>query len=227
MLAHELLELRGQLGVPADQEPRLEAVLQRRQAQLAQAAQRTAHRCVELELRERRAAPERERPLEDRGGLLGAAGQQCLPPLAAQPLEAVHIEPFRVDPKDVAVQLGHERRVRAPRRHELADLRQVDVQGGGDRARPLGAPHPLDQPLARDGLVGVQEQECEQRALPRAAERERLAVDTGLERPEQRERETPVPFAPRLLRFSPPFACVGERSSGADLTVPTNGAVTG
>jgi hypothetical protein len=32
VLAHELLDLHGQLGVPADQEPRLEAVLERRQA---------------------------------------------------------------------------------------------------------------------------------------------------------------------------------------------------
>jgi hypothetical protein len=61
----------------------------------------------------------------------------------------------------------------------------------------------------------VQEQEREQRALPCAAERERLAVDPGFERPEQRERNTVLLFAPRLLRFSPPFACVGEPANGA------------
>jgi hypothetical protein len=139
----------------------------------------------------------------------------------------VQVEPFGIDPEDVAVRLCHERRIRAGGGQELADLRQVDVQGGADRARPLGAPDPVDQPLARDRLVGVQEQEREQRALPRPTERERLAADPGRERPEQRERETLLPFAPRLLRFSPPFACVGEPSSGADSTVPTNGAVTG
>jgi hypothetical protein len=41
MLAHELLELRGQLGVSADQELGLEAVFERGQAQLAQATERS------------------------------------------------------------------------------------------------------------------------------------------------------------------------------------------
>ena len=225
MLPHELLELRGQLGMSADQELGLEAVFERGQAQLAQATERSPHRRVELELGERGAAPECERPLEDRGGLLGASGHQRLPPLAGQPLEAVEVEVLRVGPEDVAVQLGHQRRVSARSREDLADLRQVDVQGSGDRARPLGSPDPLHQSLARDQLVGVQEQEREQRALPRAAERERLAVDPGLERAQQPEGETGLLFAPRLLRLWPPFAWVGERSSGAS-TVPTNGAVT-
>ena len=113
------------------------------------------------------------------------------------------------------MQLGLENPVSAGGGEELADLRQVDVQGGADRARPLGAPYPLDQPLARDRLVGVQKQEGEQRTLPRATERERLAADSSFERPEQREGETTLPFALRLLRFSPPFASVGEPSSGA------------
>jgi hypothetical protein len=141
----------------------------------------------------------------------------------------MEVEPLRVDPEDVAVQLCLERRVRPGAGQEPADLGQVDVQGRGDRVRPFGAPDALDQPLSRDRLVRVQKQEAEQRALPGAAERERLAVDPGLERPEQRKRETRVPFAPRLLRFSPPFACVGERSGQAPepSTVPTSGTVTG
>jgi hypothetical protein len=195
--------------------------------QLAEAAEPCVHRRVELELGERRAAPERERPVEGCGRLLGTSGHQCLPSLTGQPLEAVQVETLWVDPEDVAVQLGYEGCVHAGGGQELADLGQVDVQGGADRARPLGGPDPLDQALARDRLVGVQKQEREQRALLCAAERERLATDPSLERPEQRERETRLPFAPRLLRFSPPFACVGEPSSGADLTVPTNGAVNG
>ena len=215
MLADEFLELRCQLGVSADQEPRLEAVLERGQAQLTEATERCVDRGAELELGERLPAPECERPVEGRDGLLGASGHERLPPCADSPLEAVQVEPLGIDPEGVAVQLGHECRVRARGCEELADLGQVDVESGPDRARALGAPHTCDQPLARDRLVGVQEQEREQRALPRAAERKRLALDPGLERPEQREPDTSLPFAPRLLRFSPPFACVGEPSSGA------------
>jgi hypothetical protein len=143
------------------------------------------------------------------------AGHELLPPLAGQPLEAVQVEPIGVDPEDVAVRLGDERRVRARGGQELADLGEVDVQRRGDRARPLGAPDAFDQPLPRDGLVRVQEQEREQRALPRAAERKPLAVDPGLEGPEQREGDTSLPFAPRLLRLSPPFAGAEDPVSGA------------
>jgi hypothetical protein len=127
----------------------------------------------------------------------------------------VQIEPLGIDPEDVAVQLGHQGRVSARSCEELADLGQVDVQRRADRARALGAPYTRDQPLARDRLVGVQKQEREQRALPRPAERKRFALDPGLERPEQRKPDTSLPFAPRLLRFSPPFAGVREPSSGA------------
>jgi hypothetical protein len=113
------------------------------------------------------------------------------------------------------VRLGDERRVRARTCEELADLREVDVERGCDRARTLRAPDALDQALTRDGFVRVQEQEREQGSLPRSAERERLAVDVGFERPEQRERDAILLFALRLLRFSPPFACAGEPSNGA------------
>ena len=215
MLAHELLELGDQLGMPAELELRLEAVFEPGEAELAEAGEGRVDRGVERELGERRPPPERESVVERGCGLLGTSGHQRLPPLPDAPLEAVHVEPLGVDLEDIAVQLRYERRIRPRRCEELADLGQVDVQRGADRARPLGAPNPLDQALARDRLVGVQEQEREQGALPAAAERERLTVDPGFERPEEREGEASLPFARRLLRFSLPFACVGEPASGA------------
>ena len=45
----------------------------------------------------------------------------------------------------------------------------------------------LEQPLARHDAVGVQQQDGEQRALARSADRERPAVRSYLERPQDEE----------------------------------------
>jgi hypothetical protein len=52
------------------------------------------------------------------------------------------------------------------------------------RRRPL-APHALDQAIARDGLIRVQEEDCEKGPLLRSSERQLTAVAPHLDRTEK------------------------------------------
>ncbi len=53
----------------------------------------------------------------------------------------------------------------------------------------LFAPERVDQPLARDGLVAMEQQEREEGSLPGPAKRERIAVPPHFERAEDVEPE--------------------------------------
>jgi hypothetical protein len=61
------------------------------------------------------------------------------------------------------------------------------------RRRPLVAPHVLDESIGRDGLVRVEDEDGEQRALPGAAERDGAPVDVHGQRPENPDLEQDDP----------------------------------
>jgi hypothetical protein len=63
----------------------------------------------------------------------------------------------------------------------------VYLQGGRCRVGRRAVPQLVDQPIAGDRFVGMEQQEREQRSLFRAAERDRTAVLDGLQRPEDPE----------------------------------------
>ena len=54
------------------------------------------------------------------------------------------------------------------------------------RGRPFAPPR-LEQPVGRDDLVGMQQQESQHRTLPRPAEREHLPTVADLQRAEDTE----------------------------------------
>ena len=90
---------------------------------------------------------------------------------------------------------------------EPAQLRDRDAQARLRRRRRALAPELVGQPVARHGLVRVDEQEGEERALPCPDERSRDAVDPDLERAEQAKLEavrlpSPREFRPRLRRVT-------------------------
>jgi hypothetical protein len=61
------------------------------------------------------------------------------------------------------------------------------------------APELVDEALARDGLVRAQEQQCQQRTLVAAAERQRQAVLDYLQRPQDPELE-PSPVVTKFTK---------------------------
>jgi hypothetical protein len=168
LLAHERLELDHSFAGEAVLELRLQATLHRHEAQLLEPANlRLCERGV-LDVGQRLAAPEGE----------------CLAdaPLAEQPLKAIRVELSRVDPKHVA---GAARL--HPAAEELPELADVPVQRRLRGWRRRSAPELVDEPVDRDDLVAVDEQEREQRALLPAGKRERDTSLRDLERPQHSE----------------------------------------
>ncbi len=85
---------------------------------------------------------------------------------------------------------------------ESAQPGEIDVQDCVDCLWGGVAPQVLDQSLARDRLVRVNEEEAEQRSLSGATERERLRVPDDLQRPEDAELEIRMPLRGSMVRAS-------------------------
>src|SRR5206468_6171055 len=83
---------------------------------------------------------------------------------------------------------------------QLAQAVDADLERIHRLVRRPFSPQTVDRALARDDLVGVQEQEGEQRPLLRTAERQRHAVLRHLQWPEKPELRGPFPHAnPRRI----------------------------
>ncbi len=178
MPADEPLQLRDELGVPAELEIGVDALLECGNALLFEAGALGAReRCVELG--ERRPAPERERLAEH----IRRLGRRLVPRPCDGGLEAIEIELALAHPNQVAAGLGDDR-VAAER---LAELRDVHLNRGRGGLGRLLAPELVDQALTRDGLVRVQEQKAEEAALLGACDLEAVAVVLDLEGAEDPE----------------------------------------
>ena len=89
MLPHERLQLRHDLGRTAERQIRLQTQPERDKPQLLQAAALGARKRLVLEVRQRRAAPERKRAPQRAGRRLGVAVRKQSPPPFDQRLEPV------------------------------------------------------------------------------------------------------------------------------------------
>src|SRR5436190_23171971 len=98
-------------------------------------------------------------------------------------LRARDIEPVGVDPDAVAAVRGRDR-VETVSAERLAQLGDIDVDRFFGRGRRRLAPEVVDQALARDELVRMQEQDRQDEPLLQPAQRDRLALVDHLERPE-------------------------------------------
>src|SRR5215204_282996 len=145
---------------------------------------------LEGDVVERPATPQRERLLQLRGRVLGPAPLQLAPSLRQQPLEAVRVETFRLEPQLVTALAGDHQTVRIVARsggERLAQAGDVNLHGlgrGGRRALP---PELVDQPVGAECLVGVQQKQRQQCALLAPAERDRAALVESLKRAEDAE----------------------------------------
>jgi hypothetical protein len=143
------------------------------------------------EVRQRRAAPHAE-PLaqEHRRALRVAVGER--PPAAFDQLvEALDVELAGPDPQAVAAGRRLDHRAVAER---PAQARDVHLQGLDRSVRRVVAPQRERQPIGAHGLVGVQQQDGQQRARLRAA-RDRSTVSPGADL--ERSQDAVTHVAPR------------------------------
>ena len=183
MPCDERFELGAEASVPAERELGIDPVLDRCKTQLGQAPPLALREQPRRQVVERRPTPERKRLLEQNERPFELAAAERIARLAREPLEAVQIDVVVGDAQHVAGR----GRLHALGPDDLAELRDVPVQRRGRGLGRLAAPDELDQPLARHDLVRMHEERREERALPGAAERERLPTGDDLQRPEDAE----------------------------------------
>ena len=169
---------------------RLDQLLQRRHAQVVEPGDLPLREGLVGELRQRRAAPQRQRPLQRRNGALRVAAGQLASPLGHEPLEAVRVEALGIEPQLVAVLARHDHAGRGAAgltRQRLAQAGDLHLHRLGGVRRWTLAPELVDQPVRAERLVGVQQQQRQQRPLLAPAERDRAALVEDLERAENAE----------------------------------------
>ena len=126
-------------------------------------------------------------------------------PSSDQALEAFGVEGVRRHMEDIAGRAGLEQ-LAAGRSERPAQPRDVCLHGGCATLRKLLSPELFEDPVGRDDLVCVQEQQRQQCPLPPAGEAKPVVSVHHLERPEDPELHTPAPagtLAPALLRDAP------------------------
>src|SRR5258706_10630933 len=97
--------------------------------------------------------------------------------------EALEVDFARIGAEQVAAGLRDD----AVSAESLAQLRDVHLQRLAGGRRRLVPPQRVDQPLARDGAVRLEQEPREQRALLLPAQLERAPVVDHLERAEETE----------------------------------------
>ena len=137
-------------------------------------ALRTGDRVVEVG--ERRAAPQAQCFPQLLGGAFGAETAR----VGDELLEPLEIEAAGLDADEVAGLLRDDR-VAA---EGLPELRDVNLERRRGSVRRRSVPELVDQPVARDDAVRVQEQERKECSLLRASERDRAPILGRLERAE-------------------------------------------
>jgi hypothetical protein len=194
MLGNKRVELGGQPRVPATSQIRLDAGLERCDAQLVESFTRDAGDGIRLEVDERIAAPERQRFMTELGCAPCVAPFERVHALRGQSLEAGEVELVALDPDPISrgPRLDSCRRPEEP--SQLGDV-ALHLRDSRDRRPPLI--QLVCDPLHRDDAVRLEQQDRERRALLRAAEGEGSAVGDDLEWPEDPILEHRPTVAPR------------------------------
>jgi hypothetical protein len=173
---HQLLQLRYDLGVSAELELRLDALLQRAEPQLLEALGLGAREVLVAKVGKRLAAEERERAPQK----LGPRVRVRLPPgLRHQRVETAEVAVLRPQAKRVS----RWARLDRLRSEQLPERRHVPVQRLRHRLRRLRPPQGLDQLVCTDHLAPAQQQQREQRPLLRPGRRQVAPVFDDLEGP--------------------------------------------
>ena len=169
VIGDERLELRDELDVAASLEVAVDAVLDRGESKLLEARNLVLREAVICNVGKRCAPPESER-------LLNASR-------SPERVEAVEVELARVNTQQVAGCLGRD----ALGAEQLPQLRDVPLQRLARSRCRLLLPERVDQSIARDDAVRLQQEQREQRALLLPTQVEREPVRSHLERAEKTE----------------------------------------
>jgi hypothetical protein len=190
VLADQRLQLPHHLGMGAERQLRLDQRLQRGDPQVLEPGDLPLREGLVGELRQRRAAPQRQRLLERRNGALRVGAGQLGAPLGHQPLEALRVEAVGIERQLVAALARHDhagRAVTGLTRERLAQARDLHLHRLGGAGGWTLAPELVDQPVRCERLVGVQQQQRQQCPLLAPAERNRAALVEDLERAKNAE----------------------------------------
>ena len=188
MLGDQRLELGDQLAVLAEREPGLDVVLDRGDPQLLEAADRFLRERLVAHVRQSRPTPEGERVGKGVGRLLRPARGEVVTALPGQLLEPRYVELAGRHAGDVAASFRDDHGgLRAVGLDRLAQLRHVPLQRRRGRRRSRPVPDEVDQPVAGNDLVGVQQQDRQHAALARPAERRHRVSGSGFDRAEEPE----------------------------------------
>ena len=199
MLGDQRLQLRHDGGVSTTVEIRVDPFLEGAEARLLQPRDLALRERLVGEVDERRAAPQPQRCAEQLRRLVGRPSG-CV---RDEPLKPARVEPFGLDPNEVA---GRARDEHAVAKH-LPKLRDVPLDHLHRRRRRLPAPEFLGEDVDRDRLVRVDEQDREQDALLRPREAEFAVAVDDLEWPED----------PELQRHACDASARGLAAQAADL----------
>ena len=157
VVGDEPLELGDHLGFPAERELLVGELLGRREPQLLQPSSLRLGERGLADVCERGTAPQRKRLTQLRRSI----GRRGFPCFGDQPLDAEKVEIVGLHDKLVA---AGQRSDHLASEH-TTKLRHVHLQRLGCRRRRPLPPQPVDEHRLRNRLVGVQEQQCEQRAV--------------------------------------------------------------
>ena len=165
MRGNEGFELGDERVLASEGEIRVDPRLERCQPELLQAGDLGPGEGLEGEVCERRSPPECKGIAKRRRCLLWVAARELLPPEFEQRLEAACVQAFGRYAQHVARCLFEQQLFAGSAGKESPQPREIDAQDRVDRLWGRIPPELLDQSLARDGLVRVQEQKAEERAL--------------------------------------------------------------
>jgi hypothetical protein len=179
----ELLQLRGELFVAPERELRVVEQLERAQPLLRQ--DRCPGLCYRFsrQVRERRAAPQRECGAEFLGGVARCSGAQRTLRSGDKLVEARGVELPGLDAQPVAGAV----RLDSGGAKGLPQAVDVDLQRLDRRPWRVGSPEVIDELVARDDSVRAEQEDSQQRALLRPSERERPVLGLGLDRAQDAE----------------------------------------
>lgn len=187
--SHQGFKLGNKCVLATECEIRLDPALDRGQAELLEAPDLALGKALEREIRECGPPPECERSTKRHGRGCGVTARELLPTRFEESLEAVRVEPLRRNMQHVPRRLGEQGLLTVSGGEQTPQPCEIDVEDRVDRLRRPVGPELLDQSFARDGLVRVQQQKAEERALPRTADREWALSPDDLKRSEDAELE--------------------------------------
>ena len=169
--------------MPAESEVGVDPFLECRQAKLLEPHDLGLREWLPGKVGERCAAPEREGGPQRVGSTRWVPGSERGSPFLAEADELEEVDGVRLDDEPIAGR----RRLEYAFRQELPELRDVNLEGVARRVGRLVAPERVDEPIARDDPICIQEQNREQGAPLLPSERDRLAVQAHGDRTEEAE----------------------------------------